>query len=42
MKLRKMKGLLFLVLRIEKGLTLSHIIVRYLGNCRSVEPLVLV
>ena len=35
MKLRDLKGLLCLVLKIEKGLTLSHIIVDYLGDSRT-------
>ena len=35
MKWRDFKGLLFLVLEIKKGLTASHIIVEYLGDCRT-------
>ena len=35
MKWRDFKGLLFLVLEIKKGLSLSHIIVEYLGDCRT-------
>ena len=35
MKCANKKGLLFLVLEIKKGLSLSHIIVEYLDDCRT-------